>query len=413
MKNKLGIIGLAVLVAVVLVYFGASVIPTFFSSGEISVEPARAIVYRDTLTVSGIVLRSEVPVNAKEAPASVDYKVSDGDRVSIGDPVASYSSSPTSAGDRLAVETIDRRIKLLEECIDATSQYDLNTLDSRTKESLKSYLDVSEKGDLSVSLEASDEILSYFIKRDIKATGDKSHYKQILDNCIASRDAILNSSSAQHVSVYAPLAGYFSSQYDGYEFLNTSDYPNATPETVHSLLAKEPEARPSGYVGKLQHFSFWTYLCTVPESEQERFPVGSNWSLLFKTAAYGTQSVDMTVISASKPENGEIALVFECSFFNEALYSLRISEAQIVLTNYSGFRVKKDAIRVSEGQTGVYVLSAAKLVFKPVTVLYRNEESNFAVVVPAVESSARTLILNDSVVVGGKEIYDGKVVNIN
>lgn len=401
------------MVAVVLIYLAASIVPSIFSSEGISVEPAEAITYDDSLYVTGIALRDEITVSAQEHLTSVDYKVSDGDRVSIGDIVATYSTGNVSTGDRLAVESIDRQINLLNECISATTQYDLKTLDSRTKDAIVEYLNTSAEKDLSVSLKASDDVVSYFIKRDIKATGDKSYYQQILSNCESSKSAILSGNSASQSAVKASRAGYFTSQYDGYESLTASDYSVATPDMVHTLLSQQPSERPRDYIGKLQHFSYWNYFCTVPESEAERFTDGSSWTLRFETAAYGGQTVSMTVKNVSTPMGGEVAITFECSFFDEALYSLRICDAQIILRSYSGFRVKKDAIRVSEGESGVYVLSGAKLVFKPVTVLFRSEESDFVVVAPNMESSTRTLILNDSVVIGGKEVYDGKVVNIN
>ncbi len=401
------------MVAVILIYLAASIIPSIFSSEEITVEPAIPTVYDDTFPVVGIALRDEVFVSANGNPAEIDYKVSDGERVSIGDTVATYSTVEISAEDRLAVESIDRQIALLTECISSTTQYNLKTLDARTKDAIEGYLTVSRKGDLSENIDAAQQVVSYFIKRNIKATEDKSYYQQILSNCESTRKTLLSVGGSKQTAVKASQAGYFSSQYDGFESLKASKYEDCTPDALRSLLATSPQTRPSDYVGKLQHFSYWTYLCTVPSAEQERFTIGSLWTLRFETAAYGPQTVTMTVSKVSQPSNGEISIVFESSSFDEALYSLRICNAQIILESYTGFRVDKDAIRVLEGETGVYVLSGAKLVFKPVSVLFYSEERDFAIVAPNTQSSTKTLIQNDSVVVGGKEVYDGKVVNIH
>ncbi len=413
MKSKVSIVFFWILVAVVFVYLAASIIPSMFSSEEITVSPALSIVYDDVLTVTGIALRDEILVSANGTPTSIDYKVSDGDRVSIGDAVATYSTVQAPVKDRLAVEVIDRKIALLKECVSSTTQYDLKTLDSKTKDAIESYLSTAQGQDISKALDASVQVSSCFIKRDIKVSGDKSYYKNILENCESTRSTLLTGTNTQQTGVYASQAGYFSSQFDGYESLKASDYKNCTPDTVRDLLAKTPGARPEDYVGKLQHFSYWTYLCTVPESEASRFEIDTVWTFRFDTVAYGTQTVTMTVKSVSDPIDGQVSIAFECSSFNEALFSLRICNAQIVLRSYSGYKINKNAIRVHEGETGVYVLSGAKLVFKPLTILYRDEIRDFAVVTPNTNSPSRTLILNDSVVVGGKEVYDGKVVNIN
>lgn len=413
MKSKVSIVFFWIVVAVVFVYLAASIVPSIFSSEEITVAPAQSIVYDDVLNVTGIALRDEVLVSANGNPASIDYKVGDGDRVSIGDTVATYSTSQTEAKDRLSIEIIDRQITLLKECISATTQYDLKTFDARTKDAIENYLSASKQGDLSETLTASTQVSSCFIKRDIKVTGDKSYYQKILSNCESTRTTLLTGNTSHQTAVNASQAGYFSSQFDGYESLKASKHTSPDPSTVHSLLECSPQSRPTNYVGKLQHFSYWTFLCTVPSDKATLFREESTWMLRFDTVAYGTQTVTMTVQSVSDPVDEEVAITFECPSFNEALYSLRISNAQIILRSYTGYKVDKDAIRVFEGETGVYVLSGAKLVFKPLTVLFRDEERDFAVVKPNTNSPARTLILNDSVVIGGKEVYDGKVVNIN
>ncbi len=413
MKSKITTISFWIVVAVVLVYLAASVIPSIFRSEKLSVRPAESILYDDALEVTGIALRDEVLVSAQGTPASIDFKVSDGDRISIGDTVATYGTTQSTSTNRLTLDNIDRQIGLLNDCISATTQYNLQTLDAKTKDAIELYLSASNSGNLTETTDASIQVISYFIKRDIKATGDKSYYKQILSNCESTRKTLLTGNVAKQTAVYAPQAGYFSSQYDGYESLKSSDYIDCDPKTVHSLLEMNPEKRPSDYIGKLQHFSYWTYVCTVSEEKASIFEKGTSWAVRFDTSAHGSQTVNMTVINRSESSDGEIAITLEGPSFNEALYSLRICNARIVLQSYSGFRVDKDAIRVLEGETGVYVLSGAKLVFKPVSVLFRNEEKDFAVITPNTDSPSRTLILNDSVVIGGKDVYDGKVVNIN
>ena len=101
---------------------------------------------------------------------------------------------------------------------------------------------------------------------------------------------------------------------------------------------------------------------------------------------------------------------------------MRVTSAEIVRRTYNGMRIRTDSLRVSQGisgiadgTSGVYVLSGVRLVFKPVTILFRNDDLGFAIVsAPSGPLSAERMIYEtDSVVIGGKEIYDGKIVNIN
>ena len=413
MNSKVSRVFFWIFIALVLVYLLISIVPAVFSTEGISVETAKSITYEDSLSVSGVVLRTETVVTSSNPLVSVDYKVSDGDRVGKGDVLAAYSSSETSSSDRLLLNSLERRIALYSESLSATTQYDLKTLDSKTKDAINAYLDVSRKGNLADSLDAGEDVMSFFIKRDIKATGDTSYYKTILSNCETSKKTILQGSSAQQYTVKSAASGYFTSRYDGYEFLDAADYTSVLPEDLRNLSRVAAQPIPENYVGKLQRSPTWSYLCIVSESDAERFKVGSTWTLVFDVPSYGTQRVSMKVSSVSSPVNGEVSVIFTSTGFNNALFSLRFTDAKIVLQTYSGFRIKRDAIRISEGQSGVYVLSGAKLVFKPVTVLFRSDESDFAVVAANSSVAFRTLLQNDSVVVGGKDIYDGKVVNIN
>lgn len=396
------------------VYFLSNVVPSIFSTEAIAVELAESVEFDDLLSVHGIALRDETMLTSSDPINSVDYKVSDGSRVAMGDIIATYSSKALSAQDQLSVSSLDRQISLLEASLGVTTQYDLNALDSHTQDSLRSFLDASSSGNLQDSLRASDDLRSCFIRRDIKAKNNKSYYTGILSNCNAAKTSIFSGNGASQHTVKATSAGYFSSVFDGYEQFRSEDYATLSPADLQKLLSASPEVRPVNFVGKLQHYSYWSFCCSVPETDAEVLIPGSSWKVRFPSSDRGSFTVTMTVKYRSAPEDGQVVLNLESSFFSDDVYSLRICDAQIILKTYSGFQIRKESIRVSDGANGVYVLSGAKLVFKPVTVLYSDDSDEFAVVaVPEDTAAARILYRNDSVIVGGKDIYDGKIVNIN
>ena len=90
---------------------------------------------------------------------------------------------------------------------------------------------------------------------------------------------------------------------------------------------------------------------------------------------------------------------------------LRHQAADIILRTYTGLRVPSNALRVSsDGVTGVYCVSGAKAVFKPVEVLYTGED--YAVVRTTADAEAEKLRLRpgDEVIVAARDLYDGKVI---
>ena len=88
---------------------------------------------------------------------------------------------------------------------------------------------------------------------------------------------------------------------------------------------------------------------------------------------------------------------------------LRQQSADVVFNSYSGLRVPKDAVRVDEnGRTGVYILEGAVARWKTIEILHDNGESY---VVTLDKSSTNNLWPGDEIIVGAKDLYDGKVVS--
>ena len=80
----------------------------------------------------------------------------------------------------------------------------------------------------------------------------------------------------------------------------------------------------------------------------------------------------------------------------------------MVFSSYTGLRVPKAAIRVTDDQrTGVYVLEGRNAVWKYVTPLHDNGET-YVVVLD--KSSTNNLWPGDEIIVNAPDLYDGKVV---
>ena len=76
--------------------------------------------------------------------------------------------------------------------------------------------------------------------------------------------------------------------------------------------------------------------------------------------------------------------------------------------SYKGFKIDSDALRIVDDEYGVYVLSAQRVIFKPVEILYSNDDF---LIVDAAGTGSRALTSKDEVIIGGKDLYNGKIVN--
>ena len=130
----------------------------------------------------------------------------------------------------------------------------------------------------------------------------------------------------------------------------------------------------------------------------------------------------MRVQSVSDRADKNVAVVLKCTQMNEALSGLRKEKAEITVNTYKGFQISNDAlVENKDGLTGVYVLAGKRVVFKPIKILYYAD--NHVMAAPAVYynedgeiNKEKTpdlprLAAYDRVIVKGKNLYDGKVID--
>lgn len=109
-------------------------------------------------------------------------------------------------------------------------------------------------------------------------------------------------------------------------------------------------------------------------------------------------------------------LIFSTKQMPEGFDYSRRQTIELSTANHEGIRVSNSAIRIKDGQTGVYAIVGSKIVFKKTEVLY-NYGSYSICAIPVnpayptrhdiAYSSKTELSLHDSVVIDGDEIYDG------
>ena len=93
---------------------------------------------------------------------------------------------------------------------------------------------------------------------------------------------------------------------------------------------------------------------------------------------------------------------------NSELASIRKGSMTIVDKTYSGLKIPAKAIRFEDEKAGVFVVSGMTLKFVTVDILYRTDEY---IICEQQVSNESVLRLYDEVVVKGKKLYDGKIID--
>ena len=116
----------------------------------------------------------------------------------------------------------------------------------------------------------------------------------------------------------------------------------------------------------------------------------------------------MKVTRIGDSSDGYPLLVLSCNTYMQNVTLLRQQSADLIFASYSGLRVPKDAVRVTEdGKIGVYIREGAVAKWKSIKLLYDNGESYVA---ELDKSSTSNLWPGDEIIVHAKNLYEGKVL---
>ena len=86
---------------------------------------------------------------------------------------------------------------------------------------------------------------------------------------------------------------------------------------------------------------------------------------------------------------------------------MRSGPMTVVSKEYSGLKIPRKALRVVDSQRGVYVVNGMQINFVPVNILYSTDSF---IICEKQNDNDNVLKLYDSVVVKGKNLYDGKII---
>lgn len=352
--------------------------------------------------LTGYVVREESPIYSTYEITTL--VVAEGERVSAGQTVATGYRDEDAQARQSRIAELEGQLEQLELAgsysSDAADQAQLDSDIQSALENLSRYIarrDFNSAQDHSASLKG-------LILRRSSSESDNAAMDQRILQLKDELEQLRSQSSSDTRSVAATEAGTFSGSVDGLEDV-------LTPAALDGLSAAqleslEPGEPPEGAVGKLITSGTWYYAAAVAEELVQDVRVGDQVPVSF--SSLGQQELTMTVNRLGEPEDGLRLLVLSCDRYLQDVTLLRTQSADVAFSTYTGLRVPKEAIRVTDDlRSGVYILEGNTAVWKYVTPLYDNGESY---VVELDKSSTEHLWPGDEIIVGAKDLYNGKVV---
>lgn len=432
-SKKIQTLAAAILTFLLLAYVGYQV---YLSDHKgIVTETAMYGTVSDTLQARGFAIRDEKVITDSYSGV-LSYRVADGTRVSNGGVIADVFTSESDAAAWNTIDKLEREISDLQSLAKPADFFAANPsmISTQIYTALGDIFSEIRNNNFSET-DALKENLQTVLNRKQLITGEESPetYEARMEELNSQKEALSASANAAIDSITSPAAGYFISSTDGFEnVVNVADIKEITPDTVRDLLGREQGTGLSSSVGKICSDFNWYLVCVFTDNEIWRFEDVTQVNLDIPFAS--TETIPATVIAKNKDrETGDTAVVFECSYMDSDIASVRNEMVQVNIQNYSGVLVSEKALRfcdvpytytdengneveaVQENVKGVYVQNGRQLEF--VQIFTEKTVNGYAICKTELSESEQaalvtdsTIQLYDNVVVEGTDLYDGKPV---
>ena len=400
---------------------------------QVRTETAEQMTVYNSISSKGYIVRDETLIKYNGGGV-ITYAVSDGEKVSKGETVATAFASSEAANVNNEINRLNERLKSLEmlKQSDDTIAETPDALDRHIESDLYKVNIALSDVNIAGAQGGIDNVLYNINQRQLvtgKLTGLDEKINEIKTEINKLKQSSAESQKGNPVSSSA--TGYFVSSTDGYEnFFTTDKLDDIMPQDLEDdkIEAKKTD---SNVIGKTINGVYWYIACRV--SADDAFKIKNAYSLSIDIPMVSNDKIPVELYSINqKSKTEEGAVILRGSYMNEEMANFRSEDVSIIIDTYNGIYVPKNAVhdgiveRTTEDSngkektekatvSGVYVRIGTELEFKQIVPLYSGEDFIISKLNPTDEElysdDVGALQLYDEIVVEGANLYDGKIIN--
>ncbi|MBQ2903812.1 MAG: hypothetical protein IJE48_05375 [Clostridia bacterium] len=402
---------LAAAAAVMVVLFFAAEIYTLANKAY-NTQTAYEQTVLDTMDAEMYVIRDETILNTASTGVIVPL-ADNAERVSKGSTIAASFPSEAAAENYVKVQSLGIRLEAYKK-IDSQlrlANIDIGKLTDEIDSEFESMLDAAYNNDYSNLAQVKLSFSEKLSRKQISYGTEVDCAEKIAE--LQNEISALNSSGTPSEIITAEESGYYVSKLDGYENVLTCDDIEAiTPEMLEKAYSGKKNEVSGSSIGKIIDGYNWYIATVIESSEAGSFSKGKSFSLMFDDS--GRNPVRTVVHYVKNFDEAKTLVVFRCNLMNEELTTLRRVNGKIVLNQFTGLKVNRDAVRLDEeGNAGVFVRTGNMVNFRSLNIVYSDEDFVIAVK-PSSDSGIKLshthLKLYDEIIISGKELSDGMVI---
>lgn len=374
----------------------------------IKTEVASLYTTTESVGFKGIYVRDEKLVSYN-VNGVINYLHPDGSKIAKNSVIAEVYSSQNDLAIQQEIESLEAQKEVLQDA-QALVGTDTSQLESFSTQIYDKHAQIMQSlydSDYKTASSLKADMLNLQSKKEIVKGTETSYQSKIAE--IENRITMLKGQiSREPYAISIGETGYFVSAVDGFEdVLNSDTVFELTKEQIEYVIsAEEQESNPSGVIGKLIDGYRWymvavfetVRLGTIFEGATVNLHIGSS-----------QQNVKADIISLKRQEDGSSICIFECDTFSSDFVDGRVAQVKLMMDDYEGIRIPTEAIRVENEKVGVYVLvGGIEVKFKQIKQIISEED--YTLVVDTSDESGY-ISLYDTIIVEGKDLYDGKIIS--
>lgn len=392
-----------------LVFVGYQIYSAVYSPYK--TETVSELSHENKIQIEGMFLRSEVNINASHSGYIVHYLYSDGQKVGAGGTVAELYASESDVLNYEKIKELKNLLSLLKESQDQSSVLVANAdqLTTQINNKIIEYSKAVYEFDAK-EIEKCKNQLQVLLNRRSIITGKETDFDGYISQIENEINTLKSKIKTALKSVYAQTNGNFVISADGYE--DTATYSKlsamSASEIENFITKSEPKKVGENVIGKLVTEFDWHYVFMLPIDDNEYHEkIGIGTTLKIRYPDISERAVNVTVSNVVlDKENGKMSVFVKSNQMTDKFCSARKEKAEIIFSTVKGYKVPKSAVRIVDGEKGVFVVIGQQMMFRKVDVIFEQRDY---VVCKAVNGSG-TLKPFDDVIVKGTDLYDGKSI---
>lgn len=243
--------------------------------------------------------------------------------------------------------------------------------------------------------------LNVLIDKKMEVSGESGSVATMLDELQAQKQQYENMLSSTKQNLYAPQAGIYSTNIDGFEQVLSGNALSAmTVEDFKTVDDTEPELVEGADqpVCKIVSNVEWYAAMLVEEKKAAEMKLGQSVYIKLGESA---EEYNAT-ISYISPASGKKCVVgITVTEYSDEAMKNRKTPITLITNKYSGIKIPIKAVRVNNGQQGVYTVTEGLMKFKKADIIYKDD--NYAIAKEN-NSESGSVLLYDEVVIDAKEV---------